>query len=333
MKDAISCLVCNSNSISPVYKLQYGEILQCQNCNLAFTKFNNINTFYNANKTWNGLEWVKSQIYMLPESRNEAKKRLKLLLKFNPGKRLIEFGPNTGEFLYVAKKAAFDVTGVDQCPAILSLNNVGDIKFINSEATTALLKDKYDAVIAFHLLEHLENPALFLNKIKKILNLGGILFLEIPNYGSKNRTKQKEKWQLFFNYHFTYFDIVSIKKILELCGFKIIYSRTLQPVNCFFDPVYLPLRHLLWSNIKKIFCNNGQNQINNKDSYPQKIEEQLSMEDELRIDKSIKSRLIRLEVKIKKLISLPLYPFAWWISKENQGDILQIIATSGDLYE
>lgn len=333
MKDAISCLVCNSNSISPVYKLQYGEILQCQNCSLAFTKFNDINTFYNANKIWNKMEWIKSQIYMLPQSKEEASNRLKLLLEFNPGKKLIEFGSNTGEFLYTADKAGFDVTGVDHYSAILPFNKSNNIKFINSEATKVTLPEKYDIVAAFHLLEHLEKPVTFLKNIKKILNSGGILFLEIPNYGSRNRNRQKENWQLFFNYHFTHFDIVSIKKILELCGFKIIYSRTLQPVNCFFDPVYLPLRHLLWSNIKKIFCNNGQNQINNKDSYSQKTEEQLSMEDEVRIDKSTKSILIRLEVKIKKLISLPLYPFAWWISKENQGDILQIIATSGDLYE
>ena len=47
---------------------------------------------------------------MVTENRMEARKRLNLLLKFSAGKNLIEFDPNTGEFLYVADKAGFDVT-------------------------------------------------------------------------------------------------------------------------------------------------------------------------------------------------------------------------------
>ena len=335
MENLISrnCPVCKSSLLSHVYKLEYGDVMLCQKCFVAFTQFANINTFYKANKVWNSQERIKSQIYMLPESRNEAKKRLKLLLKFNPGKKLIEFGPNTGEFLYVAGKAGFDITCVDHCSAVLSLNKSGNLKFIDSEATKATLNEKYDVVAAFHLLEHLEKPALFIKQIKDLLNPRGILFLEVPNYSSRNRKKQKEKWNLFFEYHYMHFDAISIKNLLESCGFKIIYSRTLQPVNYLFAPIYLPIRHCLWSNLKKMLGNNNQNKINNGVSDYQNKSEQLSPKDELKIDKSIKSKLFRLEIKANKFFSLPLYPFAWWVSNKKQGDILQIIATCGDLDE
>ena len=321
-----NCPVCKSRLLSHVYKLEYGDVVLCQKCFVAFTQFNDINTFRKANKTWNSAERIKGQIYMLPESRNEAEKRLKLLLKFNPGNKFVEFGPNTGEFLYVAGKASFDVTGVDHCSAVLSLNKSGNLKFIDSEATKVTLNEKYDVVAAFHLLEHLEEPTLFIKRIKDLLSPGGILFLEVPNYGSRNRNKQKEKWKLFFDYHFTHFDLASIKNLLALYGFKIIYSRTIQPVNYFFDSFYSPLRHFLWSNLKKMLRNNNKNKINNEVSHSQRGSEQLSPEEELKIDKSIKSKLFRLEIMIKKLLSLPFYPYSWWISKKNEGDILQIIA-------
>ena len=148
MENLISknCPVCKSRLLSHVYKLEYGDVVLCQKCFVAFTQFNDINTFRKANKTWNSAERIKGQIYMLPESRNEAEKRLKLLLKFNPGNKFVEFGPNTGEFLYVAGKASFDVTGVDHCSAVLSLNKSGNLKFIDSEATKVTLNEKYDVV-------------------------------------------------------------------------------------------------------------------------------------------------------------------------------------------
>ncbi|UXM85392.1 class I SAM-dependent methyltransferase [Methanococcus aeolicus] len=43
------------------------------------------------------------------------------------------------------------------------------------------LNKKFDVIIAGELIEHLENPGLFLDKIKEFLNKSGVLILTTPN--------------------------------------------------------------------------------------------------------------------------------------------------------
>ncbi len=321
-----NCPVCRSENNPLEYRLSFGDIVRCKQCNLAFTKFNNIDDFRKSNRAWDSPECLKGQIYMLAENRREAKKRLQLLLKFSTDKSLIEFGPNTGEFLYEASKTGFDVTAVDQCLAILSMNRPENLKFIHSEATSINLTEKYNIAVAFHLLEHLETPVVFLEKLKKSLLPDGILFLEVPNYASLSREKQGKNWNLFLDYHISHFDLVSLTYLLKSCGFQVIYSRTLQPSQLSIAPFYLPIRHWIWNIIKNkmksaISPENITNETLNKNFA-------LSKEKEIKIFNSLKAKILHLEILLMKLLSIPVLPYAYWVSSNGKGELLQVIATA-----
>lgn len=323
------CILCGGNNVDFQYELNYGKVFQCKNCSAAYTNFNNLENFYTANNAWNAYDRLKSQIYNLPELRKEAAKKLSLLLEFARGKKLIEFGPNTGEFLYVANKKGFNVTAVDKCPAILNLNRFENLKFIETGACNFMSNDKYDAVAAFHLLEHLETPAIFLNKIYKCLNPDGVLFLEVPNYDSLSRKKQGKNWFMFYDYHIVHYNRTSIGYLLNNCGFKVIYSKTLQSVSLLIDPFYLPVRHCFWNILKQTvgLLKGNKNKIA-KDKVSKSTN--LLPKEEIKIFQSLKARIFRLEQFVKKLLSLPLCPFAYLISKFNEGDVIQIIAVRKD---
>jgi SAM-dependent methyltransferase len=80
-----------------------------------------------------------------------------------------------------------------------------------------------DAVFAFEILEHLENPEKLLQEIYKLLSKGGTIILSVPNekYEPKKKGKPKNKFhkQLFTEY--------SISTLILQSGFTIngIYSQ------------------------------------------------------------------------------------------------------------
>ena len=321
----IKCIVCNSTNVLLNYRLPYGDVFLCKECQVAFTNFKDKNEFYIANSKWDEFDRLKSQIYILPELRKIALNRLRLLQKYSKGKNLIEFGPNTGEFLHVASKHGFQVTGVDQFPAILNLNKCKGMNFISSKAEEINIKEKFDIVAAFHLFEHLEKPKHFLDVVWSMLNENGILFLEVPNYNSHSRIAQREKWDMFYNYHLTHFDDISLSGLLVKCGFKLLKVRTVQPLNLLFDKYYLPIRHFAWTLLKKIFSTNKV-KLNNLEVRNKEVV-CLSIEDENKIHKGLKSKMSGLEICVKNILSIPFIPYAYFVSKNGRGDMLQIIAT------
>ncbi|RKY83677.1 class I SAM-dependent methyltransferase, partial [candidate division KSB1 bacterium] len=52
----------------------------------------------------------------------------------------------------------------------------------------------FDLVMMWHVLEHIENPVLYLKEISRILKENGKLIIEVPNLDSLNFRIFKEKW-------------------------------------------------------------------------------------------------------------------------------------------
>ena len=84
--------------------------------------------------------------------------------------------------------------------------------------------DYFDLVIASHVIEHVDSPREFTEKIKRILRPGGIFWFETPNIGSIDaRLFRQHYWGGYhFPRHWFFFDPVSVKKLADTTGFKIV---------------------------------------------------------------------------------------------------------------
>ena len=119
------------------------------------------------------------------------------------------------------------VTGVELNPlaaedAKKNISGVilGDIQGLNIE-------DKYDAVVATELFEHLNYPEDFLNKMKKVLNPGGSIILSTPNVGHYSIVEDLAagRWDyvpigLLCYTHFRFFTHRTLKDYIERVGFS-----------------------------------------------------------------------------------------------------------------
>lgn len=100
------------------------------------------------------------------------------------GGRLIEVGPATGGFCFLAKKAGFDVHAIEmdaRCSAFLR-DVVGvAVQNSNEEAAALAREEPADVIALWHVVEHLRDPWAMLDAIAGKVRAGGIAVIATPN--------------------------------------------------------------------------------------------------------------------------------------------------------
>ncbi|WP_421998884.1 class I SAM-dependent methyltransferase [Reyranella sp.] len=96
-----------------------------------------------------------------------------------PGRRLVDFGAGPGYFCAIAREAGWDAAGIDSSHVAADAGSTAfQVPFVSLED----LEDGSCSVItAFHVIEHLDDPAAILRKLHGKLKPGGILVVHVPN--------------------------------------------------------------------------------------------------------------------------------------------------------
>src|SRR5690606_13123383 len=104
------------------------------------------------------------------------------------------------------QKRGVDVRGIepDEAKARVAADRVGADLVYCAPLTPGLLRHVggFDAVIAFHVLEHMPNPLAALATIRCLLRTGGRVFFEVPNAGQPS-LPLVDHWQWTHLYDFT----------------------------------------------------------------------------------------------------------------------------------
>ncbi|MFN4212984.1 MAG: class I SAM-dependent methyltransferase [Microgenomates group bacterium] len=130
----------------------------------------------------------------------QAKKILKNLKKLNPnGKTLLDIGCGFGYFLREAKKAGFQVEGVEPSNKLttqlikslkLQVTNFSFEEYFKRNKE----KKKFDFITMIHVIEHIKNPKKWIEMASSLLKENGILYIETPNLQSHLYNVEKENY-------------------------------------------------------------------------------------------------------------------------------------------
>jgi SAM-dependent methyltransferase len=110
--------------------------------------------------------------------------KLDVLQRFATKGSLLEIGPAYGLFAFLAKRAGFDVTGIEmdaRCCDFLR-SSVG-IKVVEGSDPRNLLATlpKFDVIVLWQVIEHLPDPWAVLKAAALHLAPGGVLIVDTPN--------------------------------------------------------------------------------------------------------------------------------------------------------
>ena len=173
--------------------------------------------------------------------------KLSILKKYVQSGKLIEIGPASGRFLMLANQAGFNVLGIEQdagcvrhISETLKLNVVCSAK---PAVELAKLSNSYDAIVAWHVVEHLEELIEFVNAASNaIRERNGVIVLSTPN---------PESWSFrLFGRFWVHLDAPRHLSLIPLSALdELMAKHALKRVGVTFnDPVGTQLNKMAWQH-------------------------------------------------------------------------------------
>jgi SAM-dependent methyltransferase len=148
--------------------------------------------------------------------------------------RLLEIGPGYGSFSWLAKSAGFDVEAIESDVAACEYlaHQIG-VKVTKSAAPEQLLASRttaYDAVVMWHVIEHLPDPWATLQQAARLLNAGGIILVATPNPSAWQFRVLGRQWpHIDAPRHLWLIPLDVLRRYLEPLGFELTFVTTNDP--------------------------------------------------------------------------------------------------------
>lgn len=206
------------------------EIYKCPHCGLGITE---------GLKTQIS-DYHRDETYIEEESlfKNIFLKRVNIIGKFKKPKKVLEIGCSTGLMLALLKDWGWQVKGVEISSKAAEVAHKRNIKVIVVDFMKSGIKEKFDVVVLNHTLEHLENPVAVIKKINSLLNPGGLLYIDVPNFGGLSAKLLGAKWPLLLpDEHLWHFTEKSLRILLQNLGFRIIFIEKASGVWDYGNPL------------------------------------------------------------------------------------------------
>jgi 2-polyprenyl-3-methyl-5-hydroxy-6-metoxy-1,4-benzoquinol methylase len=149
--------------------------------------------------------------------------KLRFVRGLPPGSRVLEVGAGDGRFVSRLRAAGLEATGIEP--------SEGGVRMARARAAPverATLEEvrlepaSLDAAIAWHVLEHLDDPEAALTRIRAWLRPGGRVVLACPNLSSLQARIGGDRWfHQDVPRHRTHFTAAGLRLLLERSGFRL----------------------------------------------------------------------------------------------------------------
>jgi SAM-dependent methyltransferase len=233
------CVACGSSrfSLSPTIS-GVVHLIQCQECGIAYT---------HPRPEGKELDESYSQSYYGPENTKfvpliekwvawmNSRRAQWIDRKIAPHSRILEIGCGRGLLLNALSHLGHECHGTERSDlaAVRARKNVGIRVYTQPLEECPLKENSFDAVILWHVLEHLESPKTILKHLFKLTKPQGLLIIEVPNLSSlQSRFAGKHWFHLDIERHVYHFTPNGLHKLLESAGFQGLKRSTFSLEQC-----------------------------------------------------------------------------------------------------
>lgn len=245
-----ACPVCSGTGSKPyIQTIDYScskepfNIVQCSACGFRYTNpippENELGRYYqfadyisHTNRSGGIMGFVYRRVRSVA-----LKQKLRLLARFSKGRKLLDIGCGTGFFAAAAKKAGYEVTGLE--PDDNARTYARQQNGINALPASELsdLKPGFDVITLWHVLEHVYHLQRDIAAMTKLLSPQGVLVIAVPNCDSFDAQYYKQYWAGYdvprHLYHFVQQDL---ETLLTPHGFKLTHVAPMP-----FDAYYVSM--------------------------------------------------------------------------------------------
>jgi SAM-dependent methyltransferase len=205
------------------------KINECQECGLVFLSRAALpDEFYEKSCMHSGepnpvADW-------LHDTDRDDERRFRSLSEAMTNRHVLDFGCGVGGFLMKAGSRARQVTGIELEARLTPHFQASGLEVFQS--IDALPSDRnFDLITAFHVVEHLEDPAIMLRKLATRLRGGGRIIMEVPSSDDALLTLYKNGPFSEFTYwscHLYLFNAANIPLLAKKAGLRLEYVSYIQ---------------------------------------------------------------------------------------------------------
>ena len=252
--EILTCPICKSNSYKTIHEgirsrikideytageMQNIDVLKCDNCGHVWLKsfIEDPNIFFEQSGMRDFAPPTVEQIRKdMADEHDRYYSDTQMYIK---DKTICDFGCGSGGYLYRAKRTAQSVVGIEMEKTMRDA-------IVDESGKSSCYKEldeigKVDIITMFHVLDHLQTPYAYIEKMKKHLNEEGKIYIETPNANDALLSIYNCKAFSDFTYyicHFMYYTSDSLRILAENAGLKIEFIKYKQR--------YPLANHLYW---------------------------------------------------------------------------------------
>lgn len=235
--ESVNCNICSLNNTKLVTAIEGMKIVKCNNCKLLYlnprpTK-SEINKLYQSGY-YKNRNFFTGKYYGYYDYDSNIQGTIKTfeivhrnIKNYKKTGKLLDFGCGPGIYLGVAEKD-FKVKGLE-----ISKEGFDKAKrkfeVINKPLEEANIKEKFDVITVFDVIEHLTDPKGTLIEFNNLLNKNGLLCIITPDADSLVARLLGSRWPEFRRWreHIYFFSRKTMERLLRDSGFELIKTHTI----------------------------------------------------------------------------------------------------------
>jgi 2-polyprenyl-3-methyl-5-hydroxy-6-metoxy-1,4-benzoquinol methylase len=232
------CALCGSLNFKPALECEGFYFVKCKHCGLVqrnpqpdkneiLARYSNTyGNDYLSYELENEASFLKLQQLALKDA-GFSKLEKKFFsddeqLRFGNTPSILDIGCATGALIASLRDKGWRVTGVEISPSAVYAKNERKLEVRNIPLEENNFPDNsFDVILASHLIEHLNDPKIFLEETYRILKNGGFLFITTPNIDGFQSRIFGSRWRSAIFDHLYLFSKRTLSKMLKAVGYKI----------------------------------------------------------------------------------------------------------------
>lgn len=236
MAHSRNCPLCGTLAAkaSLMYLAHGMHIVRCSECDLVYSRevINNKvdETRYRQSDVMMAHMTLHSNSAYAELEHNKARYIVGCLARVRDGSRtsLLDIGCSTGALLQAACEAGWDAVGIELNPVASRIAVDRGFTVIEGSFPRDAPSDRaFDVITMLDVLEHVEDPVVFLSSVAGRLLRGGVLAIQVPNLNSLLIRLEGEKNNNICHGHWSYFTSETLAKLAEKVGLTMLSMETI----------------------------------------------------------------------------------------------------------
>ncbi|MFA6016878.1 MAG: class I SAM-dependent methyltransferase [Patescibacteria group bacterium] len=218
----MNCYLCHQTNVNSVYTINDRLIYRCQNDGLFFAIDKKSEKFQYNNDYFGSSPYNQKQIFNDRYFQEKLDKIIGLSNEKLPN--ILDVGCGWGNFLQVIKNNRLPYLGIDLSSSAIKICNEKGLNCQKADLIdlSKIKGQKYSIITFFQVIEHLQDPIIYLQAAKKLLKKNGVLLITTPNNNSPLRHLFGPNWSVYNTpSHYFFYSKNSLQQLLKAAGFTI----------------------------------------------------------------------------------------------------------------